>query len=494
MRMTERKTGVWVALATVIVLAATVLLCAPYDTVASAATPEKVNWSLVDDFSSYNEGNWSKRDPYDTLSFNGNILFTNDRATEEYEGARLVANTKFTGDGGNVFDLTFSPFVNNIYKGSSDPAQVQLGNEHIRLNREMSFGILFGLDAPNTPAKQANYLRLSPPEVKLYVAGEEIDPVSGSKDSVSYMDADDPNTVRLTAAADGTVTVYLQNRSHSIDDVLAVYSVPKTQGYMAFTTNSFNIDPVDLSLGFKNISLTGTVERDFDNFDVLSVSLDTSRLRNAVVSDKPIELTGSVVCRPNLADYQDAVFSVAGDSATVDGNMLTVKSQEPFTVRMTSKYNRRVYDEFTVTPKVLEIRDLSILTDAFKDMTIYSQPVLLSTVVSSNYDYIRELNEVVYTVVSGPAELFTYYSVTSDTYLTQLRVTGAGKVVLRATSAVLDDVYDEVSFTVSDPEKEKKGGCGGALAGKASACGALCVLAGVAGVVMIHRIKRISKE
>ena len=511
MKVREKRAAAVAGLA--LILAAVLLLCLSAPASASAdglPAAEKVNWSLVDDLTSYNEGNWSKRDPFGTVSFGGSILFTNDRADREtnYEGARLVSNTKFVGGNGTVFDMSFVPYVINNYKGSADPEQVQLGLTHIRLNREMSFGVLFGMPTQNAPLSQVNYLRISPPAVELYVGGEKAEPIADASsdaptDSTSYMDIDDPNTVRLKVEEDddpatenlGTVTVYVGNaRGHSIDTPLAVYENVPIEGFVAFTTNSYNIDAVDLPLGFRGVSLTGCVVRDFNDFDVLSVSLDKSNLRNAVVSEKPIALSGKVISKPNIAEFHDVVYSVKGGNASVEGNLLTVRSEETFTVRMTSKYNQRVYDEYTVTPKVLRIDDISIVTDGFEGLTVYSQPVLLSAIVTSNYNYIRELNEVTYTVVSGPAEVFTYYSVTSDAYLSQLRVTGAGKVVLRATSTVLDDAYDEVTFTVTDPEKQKKGcgGCKGSIAGVAGGMTAGVLLLATACCLLL-RLRRTRK-
>lgn len=426
-----------------------------------------VNYSLIDDFDGVNEGNWTKFDPKNVLTVNGNVTFYNDRASEaeDYEGAKLVSNVKFESGGDVVFDLSFSPYITNMYKGSSDPEEVQKGLDCIRLNSRMSTGILLGMKKQSAGVNEAIYFRLNPPYAALYVGGEKVAPVvSNGENFMSYMDHDDPNSMRLVAKSDGKLYVYIGNRYFNESEPFAVYDGLDLDGYVAFTTNAYNTERVDLPISFKNIALGGNVRRDMDDFSVLGVKLDVSNLINAVVSDRPIPLSCTVTTRPNLVDYHDVRYSVSGGGAKVEGNMLTVTSGEPFTVRVTSRYDAAKYDEYIVNPKVLVISKISIRADELQNLNVFSQPVRLSAVVSSNYSYIREFNEVTYTVVSGNAEVFSYYSVTSDATLWQLRVTGAGEVVLRATSTIDKNSYDEITFTVTDPYADKGTGCSAASA------------------------------
>lgn len=470
----------------IVLISAGVLLCVNNVsvTVASGESQEFVNYSLVDDFTEWNAGNWTKKDSKGVINFNSNVTFINDRASEAegYEGAKLISNVKFLSGKDTFFDMSFSPYVTNNYKGSSDPAEVAKSTEFIRLNRKMSMGVMFGMKSQSDTLAHANYFRINPPFIDVFCKGEKLTAKYAiAPDFGSYMDHDDPNSMRLVAKKGGTLEIYIGNRFYNINEPFAIYEGLDFDGFTAFTTNSYNIDSIDLPLSFKNIALTGNTVKDMDNFDVLRVKLETVNLVNAVVSNKPLILSSKVTSKPNLVDYHEVKYTVSGAGAEIDGNNLIIKSAEMFKVKVTSKYNQRIIDEFTVVPKVLEISNIAIKKDNLNNLTIFSQPVQLSTLITSNYSHIRELNLVDYRVVSGNAEIITYYSVTSDTYLSQLKITGAGKVLLRSTSTVLEDKFDEVTINVTDPDSKKSGGCGGAA-------GAAAGLVAMAAVMFI--IKR----
>lgn len=463
-----------------------------FDTVTfTIGSKELTTYSLSDDFTEYNAGNFTKIDPLGRISFSNSIVFTNDYAdiSSGYEGARLVSNVKFESGKPVIFDLSFSPYFFNEYKGSANQQDLDISTNNIRLNTDMSFGILFGMKSKTAKISECNYLRIGSSYIEVYQKGVKQQFI-GNYGTARYIEQDSPHQMRVVAKNDGTLSVYVGNAVYSINELFSQYENLDMEGYIAFTTNCYNVEPANLPIVFKGIALQGNTSVDMDNFQIVSVKLDRSNLLNAVVSDKPIQLKSSVASSPNLSAYHDVRYRITegAENATLDGSVLVIKKGGPFTIKVSSLYDSGVYDEYTVTPKTLIIDSVIISKDKLKDLNIYSQPVILSATVNSNYSFIYELSQVEWTVISGPAELYSYYSVTTGLYLTQIKFTGAGTVKLKAASTILPDKSETVEFTVADMDNNQNGvkGCNSNVETSAVMSGIL-LMAGVA--MLINRRK-----
>lgn len=419
----------------------------------TVGSKELVTYSLADDFTELNQGNFTKIDPNDRISFSNSIIFTNDYAdaSSGYEGARLVSNVKFESGKPVIFDLSFSPYFFNEYKGSPNPEDIDISTYKIRLNSDMSFGILFGMKSKTAKISECNYLRIGSSYIEVYKKGVK-QPFIGNYGTQRYIEQDSPHQMRVVARNDGTLSVYVANAVFSINDLFSQFDNLDMEGYIAFTANCYNVEPANLPIVFKNISLQGNTSIDMENFQIVSVKLDKSGLINLVVSDKPIQLKATVSSSPNLSVYHDVRYRITSgaENAELDGSVLTIKNGGPFTIRVSSLYDATVYDEYTVNPKTLIIDSIVINTEKLQNLNIYSQPVILSAAVNSNYSFIYELSRVEWTVLSGPAEVYSYYSVKTGFYLTQIKFTGAGTVRLKAASTIHFDKYSIVEFTVAD--------------------------------------------
>jgi len=451
---------------------------------AKADDGEYVHYVLEDDFSEYNQGNWSLyQQPYltggedpvtaDPISFSGGISISGDftQRSDEYEGARVVSNVRFAKDPGHsdeevytVFETSFTVYQNNKENRAKD----------------VSYGVLFGLPEKSAPIAEGVYFELKSAEFALYSGGEKLEPEylveNGSNAFGGYIEYDYKLEMRLVADSSGTVTLYFGfPDGKKVTEAYCRYTGVDTEGFVGYTATSHVPEKTEFSVNFDSVQLSGGTIAD-NNFSVISARANIESLVSAVVSDKPVLLEAEIITSPNLPQYHRAVFSVMeGDAEIRNGNELYIHGGGEIVLRTSSFYDRSVYGDFSFSAVDLQISSI-VLTNSFENITVNTQPFRLVADVTSN-SFLPEHNTVRFEVVGGPAEIFC------EKYL---KITGTGTVILRATSAYLDDEFVTVSFVVTDPEAqyvptelpEKETSCGSVLSGTT-------VVAGLFGTVLV---------
>lgn len=446
--------------------------------VAAAAAEEDgyVNYVLEDTLSEYNAGNWTLyREKYlstetdlhyeDPVRFTGGINFTNDFTTRggSYEGARVMSNVRFSKDPGReetdvhtVFDISFVVYQNNKENRAAD----------------VSFGLLFGMPAKEVPSARGNYFEFTSFETFLYRNGQRVEleylaepDANGNYAFGGYFEYDFKLEARLVADSSGTLTVYYGfPDGKDISEPYCRYTGLDVEGFLGFTGTSHVPEKTSFSVNFDGVTLSGGTIAD-NNFTVLSAAADVSTLTTAVVSDKPIELRSAVVTSPNLPQYHKAVFSIVrGEAEIRDGNLLYVHGGGEIVLRTSSFYDPNIYSDYSFSAVDLQVSSIAF-ANSFDNITVNTQPFRLIANVQTN-SYILQHSDVVFEVVAGNAEIF------SDRYL---KINGAGTVILRATSAYLDDAFCTVAFEVTDPEsqfvptEDASGSCSGSASAATSA-------------------------
>lgn len=465
-----------------------VTLSVPTET-AKADGGEYVHYVLEDNFSEYNQGNWSLyQQPYltggdvpstvDPISFTGGINISGDftQRGDEYEGARVVSNVRFAKDpersdneAYTVFETSFAVYQNNKENRAKD----------------VSYGVLFGLPEKYSMISEGSYFELKSAEFALYSGGQKLEPEylveNGSNAFGGYIEYDYKLEMRLVADSTGTVTLYFGfPDGKDVTVAYCRYTGVNTEGFVGYTATSHVPEKTEFSVNFDSVQLSGGTIAD-NNFSVFSAQADTQTLVSAVVSDKPVLLEAEIVTAPNLSQYHRAVFSVVeGDAEIRNGNELYIHGGGEIVLRTASFYDRSVYSDFSFSAIDLQISSI-VLTNTFENITVNTQPFRLVANVTSN-SFQPDHNTVRFEVISGPAEIFC------EKYL---KITGTGTVILRATSIYLDDEFTTVSFEVTDPEEdfvptevpEKEGSCNSVVSGTA-------VLAGVVGTMLAFVRKR----
>ncbi len=446
--------------------------------VASAET-NYVNYVLEDSLSEYNAGNWTLyREKYlsdeagvhyeDPVRFTGGINFTDDFTArgDAYEGAKVMSNVRFCKDPSRdetdvhtVFDVSFVVYQNNKENRAAD----------------VSFGLLFGMPAKESPISQGNYFEFTSFQTFLYRNGQRLEPeylakpdANGNYAFGGYFEYDFKLEARLVADSSGTLTVYYGfPDGKDIAEPYCRYTGLDVEGFLGFMGTSHVPEKTSFSVNFDGITLTGGTIAD-NNFTVLSAAADVSALATAVVSDQPIQLQSAVVTSPNLPQYHKAVFSiVSGDAEIRDGDLLYVHGSGEIVLRTSSFYDPNIYSDYSFSAVDLQISSIAF-ANSFDNITVNTQPFRLIANVQTN-SYVLQHSDVVFEVIAGNAEIF------SDRYL---KINGAGMVILRATSAYLDDAFCTVAFEVTDPDaqfvptEEAPSSC----SGSASAASAAAVL------------------
>lgn len=453
---------------------------------ARADSGKYVNYVLQDAMSEYNAGNWSlyqekyltPTDPpafADPISFSAGLNISNDFTVrgDAYEGARAVSNVRFSKDPARadrenytLFDTSFVVYQNNKDNRAKD----------------VEFGALLGLPEKNASKNECVYFMLDSFRFFLYDHGEAAEPVylTETRDNAlaGYIEYDFKLEVRLVATSAGELIVYLGfPDGKDVNVAYCKYEGLDFSGYVGYTATSHVAEKTGFSVNFDSIKLSGGTIADY-NFTVLSASVDPAPLKTAVVSDKPIALAADIVTSPNLPEYHRAVFRVMkGDAEIKNGNLLYVNGGDEIVLRASSFYDPEIYQEIPFKATELAVSSVAF-TNSFEGMTVYTQPFRLIAEVKSN-SYVPEHNSVVFEVVSGNAEIFC------EKYL---KITGSGTVILRATSAYLDDAFATIAFQVTDPDRNyvpREGGepsCQSNLAAP-SAAAALTAIAAAALLV-----------
>ena len=417
---------------------------------AAETDNEYVGYVLEDNFSEYNAGNWSLyQEPYlsgtvppqyvNPITVSGGLTIASDytESGADYEGARMVSNVRFAKDPSRSDDENYTVFDTSFV--------VYLNNKSNR-QRDISYGVLFGLPEKNASMAQGSYFKLNSSQFFLYSGGELMEPeylVEGGSNSLGgYIEYDFKLEVNLVARSNGDLYVYLGfPDGKSITDAYCKYSGLNFEGYLGYMATSHDVSKTEFSVNFDSIKLTGGTIADY-NFSVISAACAAGSLTSAIVSEKPIPLAANIVTSPNLPQYHRATFSVVSGNAEIrNGDELYIHGTGPIVLRTSAYYDSSVNSDFTFSATDLEISAIKF-TNSFEDITVNTQPFRLIAQVTSN-SYIPAHNEVVFEVISGNAEIFC------DRYL---KINGAGTVILRATSTLLDDAFTTVTFEVSDPD------------------------------------------
>ena len=148
--------------------------------------------------------------------------------------------------------------------------------------------------------------------------------------------------------------------------------------------------------------------------------IDESVFADAIVSEIPLEVSVKVNAVPNLNYYGGYTLEVVSGNATFNENKLTVTGEGEIKIKATSTLDTTVFKEYTFTATELKITDIVWNESLFTGLNSDSQPVQLAAAVECNM-LANKYQSLVWTVESGNAEIV----------LDQLRITGAGHVVLK---------------------------------------------------------------
>ena len=184
-----------------------------------------------------------------------------------------------------------------------------------------------------------------------------------------------------------------------------------------------------------------------ENTSGWKILIDTTYLKQAVVSEEPITLGAEIRNKDNYRIYgKEISFSITSgtDKAELNGNELTVKAAGTFTVKATYE---NVTAEYQATAYEMTFSNIAFVTK-FENITVYTPPIRMQCSVDVKSPVIpgEQHYKYVYTVLSGNAEIF------SGEYL---RITGTGKVVVEIASAYNRSVKTTAEFTVTDPDEGK---------------------------------------
>lgn len=419
--------------------------------VVSADMNDYEYYILQDDFNGLDESNWTllqqsytnnSGDTVNPISIDSYVVFNNDYVFPGYEGARMVSNVYFSSpdEADTIFDISFSTEINSINQRQS----------------QLAWGLLFGMQSQNATLAECNFFRLDAfARFSLYSKGEKVEPDYKTDRERETLGAyPDPHSkalqVRLLGLNNGTLQVYLGFTSpgytFDINAVYVEYHDIDLEGYSGIAVNSSRSDfPAEYGISFYALSIEGYTFID-DIFEILSVKIDESNLRTAIVSEDPIILLSKVGCKPNLVAYpKNIVYTVIqGDAEIKKNNQLYIKGEGIIKIRAASLQNLEIYDEYEFEATDLEIYSINIVKTAFSDVTVYTQPIDLVATVSCN-SFMADHSRVEFSVVAGPAELICDGK--------QMRITGEGTVIIKALSIYKQDKGEIFSFNVTDPDK-----------------------------------------
>ena len=489
-----------------VVLFAAVLLLAVFVAVGNITVDAQVSdapgdetkyeyYVMEDDFTSKNEADWSYYQrtytsvggaAVDPIVIDGNITFNNDYMTADYEGARLMSNVYFSAPSAEevVFDITFSSRMNGL--------------EHRQSG--LSWGLLFGMVRQDSSIGDGCYFRIDAfSRLGLYSGGKKIEPVYKTELQSEALDAYfDPNAakmlkLRLVGFAD-RLDVYIDfvgmNNTYSIDDLYMQYYDISCEGYLGYTSHSERLPAFPEAYGISIFSSIAGNTRITDEYEIVSVQMDETSLRTAIVSNNPTILSASTQSRPNLNAYKKGVlFTVESGNALIkNGNQLYINAPGKIVVRAAALRDLTVYDEYEIDAIDLQIESVEIRKEGFEHVTVYTQPIDLVATVKCN-SYMAEHSAVEFSVVYGPAEISQNGG--------QLRILGKGEICIKAQSVFKDSAADVLTFSVTDPDEnnlpdtvDKTAGCGSVVQGGAGFAAAAAVLVGAVVCLTLRKKAR----
>ena len=383
-------------------------------------------------------------------------------ATLEGGGGMTLNNTS-NWSGNNPKAVYKIPFYNN--RNTGVVFDITFTTRNSTRDTSSKWGMLFGMknktDSFNTAGVGA--LQLTSMAVSVYQGGVKspvnyVEPARnayeyGTDDSIGYI-SERPMTIRLVGKTDGTLELYraqsAEGYSTDINVLYAKYEGFDFNGYIAFYTNVEN--GTGLYASVMDLTIKGNYIYTEGNYTIEAIDIDESALIDIYYTGLPVSVPCEVSASPNLPMFNSYTLTLISGDGSIDAQKrLVVNSPGTFVLRFAATYDPGVYVEKTVVVNILNITKVTINKDNFPaEITTDTQPIDLSATVEAN-TYLQKYLEVTFTVVSGPAEVVNR----------QLRITGAGKVVLKATANFNSSVYDEITFTVKDADKQYGGGgCG----------------------------------
>ncbi len=423
-----------------------------------ARSLEFERYYLQEEFSELNSADWNVIDEDGNITVDEGAYIKGDNVNEAGGSAKVVSNVYFMADPENdtVFDITFTSGL--LSSGTfRDPSY--------------SWGLIFGMKSQSAKAGDdgVGYVKVDYNHTFIFLGGNEVTPtyMSERKSNAGDVFFESPYdiTLRVVGRKDGVLELY---RGYSvyedINTLFATYSGFDFNGYVALTTQSTSSgnDNEDYQIRFMDVTLEGNVSID-NYYEVKNVVIDSSVFKDAIVSEIPIEVSVKVNCIPNLNAYGGYTLEVVSGPATLDGNKLTITGEGEIKIKATSVLDNTVFTEYSFEATNLVITDIIWAEDLFSGLNSDSQPVQLSARVESNM-LANKYQELVWEVESGNAV------VVAD----QLRITGAGHVVLKV-STVYGDFSKTIEFDVAqvndgehnpvinDEGVADKKGCSGAL-------------------------------
>ena len=415
--------------------------------------------------------------PEGSVSANGGLMFRNaysDAQSNTYPKA--VFNIAFTNNPltGVVFDVTFT-----ARQGS---------------RTGIPFGFMFGM-----PDQNANFnspgvgsIIFTSTWANVYMGGELQQPHYvttgtgnewyGHDDGFAYIH-DLPLTVRLVGKENGTLELYMgmsyEDYSVEIDKLFATYDDMNIEGFVGFFSN-VAADHGAYSATIRNLTLGGNFLYDEEDCEVTRITVNEDALTGLLYTPQPIDVGVQVFARPNLSVFREYTLTVEEGPAYIDEQgMLQLTGPGKVKIRYASVTNPAVFGETTFEVGELIISSITIDKTKFESVTTDSQPIdLIATMVCNTY--LPKYQNVIFTVVSGNAEIVGK----------QLRITGSGPVVLRATAESQPDKYEEFTFNVADADAQYQpagtgGGCNSSAAANAGWGALLLFLA--AGIALFKK-------
>ncbi len=413
------------------------------------------NFTFSEDFLgefSINEGDWTIKD----LN-NGNIgisdkIFFESTYNENGVNPKMVFNVPFENDAstGIVFDITFTTYLGSI------------------VSEKYQAGFMFGLEDLNSnfDSNGVGSVVVYQNHIKVYCDGLEVSPTFvtqssddnthnwyGKESSFAYISEYTPLTLRLVGRADGVLEMYRGHKYNDlasstslvteIENLYATYEGFDFSGYTAFFSNvNEKFGDTDFSVFFDDLTFKGKYYFDEFNGEVLEIGFDTFQLMNLMHTKNAIELYSYVNCKPNLEYYRRYTISIIKGNGYIDeNNCLITNEPGEFTIKIASDYDSSKFQEVSFTVGELIITDLNLNEKDFHDLTIYTQPLLLSTTVESN-TYISKYLAVEYELLTDNAVI----------ELNKLRILEEGVLRLKVSSVYNPDVYKIYEYNVTNPD------------------------------------------
>lgn len=408
---------------------------------------ERYDYRLNEDFSSLVEETW-KISSTGSGSIQTSLgLIFNGTLNSEGANPKAVLQLPLSADPatGIVFDITFT---------------ARPGSRTVT-----PFGLMFAMPSQDSNVNDAGVgsIQFTNTWAHVYMAGQRLTPNYvttgtgnewyGKDDGFAFM-CDNPMTVRLVGRADGTLELYMNmhygDYGVDIDKLFATYSGFDFNGYIAFFSN---VNEGSYSATIQNVSLQATTLYDPKQCEVTRIVLDDSGFVDLLYDGQPIDLDISVYAKPNFDIFTGYKVEVVSGPASINENeQLVLTGPGTVKIRITSTWDETRTLEKEITVGELIITKINIVTTAFENVTTDSQPIDLVATMESN-TYLERYLGVEFTVLEGNAEIVGK----------QLRITGAGKVVIQAKAVSQPSVTATYEFTVADADAQygssEGGGC-----------------------------------